>query len=160
MSAFSISTVEAKIIAGRRQRPEDVFEIAREYLVGGAATLDHWNPVFFGHGRIGEREIAGERSQQKIDLVLRHQLRVLAHAQVDVGLVVVELERQLVRFIADLDAARGVDLVDRKLIGVAIVATGIGKRPRQLYGRSQDNVFCKSTIGWHRESDHRYQQEG
>ena len=119
-----------KIVAGRRQRPEDIFEITREYLVRRTAALNHWNFVFFGHRRIRQREIASERSQQKIDLVLRNQLRVLAHAQIDVGLVVVKLERELVRFIADLDPARGVDLVDRKLISVAIVAAGIGNRAR------------------------------
>ena len=86
-------------------------------------------------------------------------MRVLTHAQINVGLVVVKLECELVRFIADLDPARGVDFFDRKLISVAIVAAGIGNRPRQLYGRSQDNVFCKSAIGWHREGG-RYQQEG
>jgi hypothetical protein len=40
---------------------------------------------------------------KKIHLVLRKQLRVLTHAQIDVGLVVVELECELVQFIADLD---------------------------------------------------------
>ena len=112
-------------------------------MVRRATTLDHWNSVFFGDGRIRQCEIACEWSQQKIDLVLRNQLRVLTHAQVHVRLIVVKLERQLVRFIADLDAARGIDLVDRKLIGVAIIAAGIGDRSRQLYGRSQDDIFCR-----------------
>ena len=79
----------------------------------------------------------------RIDLVLGNQLRVLTHAQVHIGLIVVQLERQFVRFVADLDAARGIDLVDRKLIGVAIIAAGIGDRPRQLYRRSQDDVFLQ-----------------
>src|SRR6185437_14052596 len=70
----------AKIIARRRQRSKDKFELAREYLVGGTASLNHWNSVFLRHRRIRQRKIACEWSEQKIDLVLRNQLGVLAHA--------------------------------------------------------------------------------
>ena len=131
----------AEIVAGRRQRAEDVLEAARENLVGRAAALHHRDLVFLGHHRVGQLEVAGKAAQQQVHLVLRHQLRVLAHRQVHVRLVVVQLERQLVRLAIDLDAALGIDLVDGHLVGVAVVAPGVGHRPGQLHRGAEHDVL-------------------
>src|SRR6185312_16475262 len=75
--------------------------------------------------------------EKEADLVLGDQLHVLAHSKIFVRLAVVELERELVGLAADLNAALLIDLVDRELVGIAIVATGVGVGPRQLHGGAE-----------------------
>src|SRR6185437_3455944 len=60
------------------------------------------------------------------------KLRVLAHAQIDVGLVVINLQGELALLVTDLHAALLVDLIDGELVGVFIVAARVGEWPRQL----------------------------
>ena len=127
----------AVIVVGRRQRAEDVFIAAGEDLAGGAAALHHRHFVFLGHGTVVERVVAGERTQQEVHLVAGDELDVLAHAEIDVGLVVEQVERQLVALAVERDAALLVDRVDRELIGVAVIAPGIGEAAGELHRRPQ-----------------------
>ena len=125
------------VVAGRRQGPEDVFIAAGIDLARGAAALDHRNLVLLGDGAVVEGIVRGEGPEQEVDLVRGDQPDILADAEADVRLVVIELEGQLVGLVADLDAALGVDGVDGELIGVDIVAAGIGLRARGLQGGAE-----------------------
>src|SRR6185437_5525405 len=52
-------------------------------------------------------------------------------------LVIEQLQRDLLLLRADLDATRGVDLVDRELVGVLVVATGVGDGTGELDRRAE-----------------------
>jgi len=81
--------------------------------------------VFLGDRGIDQHIGARIRAKQEIDLVAGQQLGIELHAQIGVGLVVENRELEGVILAVDRDAALGVDLVDRKLIGVPVVAAGI-----------------------------------
>ncbi len=148
------------VVAGWCQRAEDVLEVAREDLVGGAAALHHRHLVLLGNRRVGKREVASKRAQQQVDLVLRDELRVLAHAQVDVGLVVVDLEHQLLGLARDLHAAGDIDLVDGQLVGIAVVATRIGNRSGELHRRAEDDVLGRRRAGQRQGRERRDGRQG
>ncbi len=101
--------------------------------------MHHRDLIFLGDRAVVQREIRGKGSEQEIDLVGGDELDILAHAEIDVRLIVENLQRELIGLAADLDAARGVDRVDRELVGVAIIAPGIGARSGQLDGGAERN---------------------
>src|SRR6185437_3196648 len=111
---------------------KDVLELSREDLIRRAAPLHHRYPVFLGYRGVCERKVAGERTQQEIDLVLTDELRVLTHAQVNVGLVVIYLQGELALLVADFHAALLINLINGELVGVLIIAARVGERPGQL----------------------------
>src|SRR5439155_3849743 len=101
-----------EVFGRRRQRAENVLVAAAVDLIGSAAPLNHRHLVLFCYRRGGDDGIASERAKQEVDLVLREQLHVLAHSEVVVRLIVEELESELRAGVANLDAAKLVDLSD------------------------------------------------
>jgi hypothetical protein len=73
-----------------------------------------------------------------------------------VRFVVEDLERELVRLLADHDAALRIDPVDRELIGIAIDAPGLGEVSGQLHAGAERNGVGFGAGGGHvRGSQHR-----
>jgi hypothetical protein len=63
-----------EVLAGRRKGPENIFVPAAEYFIGSAAAFDHGNLVALGDNPVRDRNPAGIRAQQEIDLVFGNEL--------------------------------------------------------------------------------------
>ena len=85
--------------------------------------------------------VAAIRAKHEIDVVARDELRILLHAEIDVRLIVENLQRETIGLVADADAARLIDAVDRDLIAVAEIAREIGIRAGQLQRGTQRHRF-------------------
>src|SRR5262249_28314418 len=85
-----------EVVVGSGQRAENVLVAARVDLPRRTATLHHRDLEFFRNRTVIQRVVAGEGPEQEVHLVLADQLYILLHAEADIGLIVEEVERQLV----------------------------------------------------------------
>ena len=131
----------AEVVGGRGQRTEHVFVAAFEDLARSTAALHHRHAMLLGGRSARQHGIARVRPEQEIDPVLGHQSFLLLGGELQVRFVVEDLERELVRLLADHHAALRIHLVDRELIGIAIDAPGAGEVSSQLHaGPERDGV--------------------
>ena len=136
-----------KILAGRRERPEDVLVVPAEDFIGSAAAFDHGYAVALGDKAVRNGNAAGVWAQKKVHLILGNELLNKLRAFRGIALVVIVNDFKLVFLVTHFDAAVLVNLFNGHIIGVPIQLSGAALRTRKRYGTSQLKYFHAPSIG-------------